>query len=139
MLAKTISIRPRYDEVDRMGYVYHANYVSYCHMARTELLRDLGLQDSFLEENNVMLPVISFNINYKKPAFYDKPIYIDVIVNKMPKVRFEFDFKIRNELNEILSTAKSTVVFANAQTRLPIAMPPFIQQVLEEQTQIASI
>lgn len=68
MIKDEIQIRPRYGEVDQMGYVYHANYVSYCHQARTELLRKLGVHDRVLEEKNVMLPVISFEIKYKKPA-----------------------------------------------------------------------
>ncbi|NJO87671.1 MAG: hypothetical protein HC831_00930 [Chloroflexia bacterium] len=65
IIADEIQLRPRYGEVDQMGYVYHANYVAYCHLARTELLRKLGVNDSVLEEKKVMLPVISFEINYK--------------------------------------------------------------------------
>ncbi len=71
MITDEIQLRPRYGEVDRMGYVYHANYVSYCHQARTELLRKHGINDKVLEENKVMLPVISFEIKYLKPAHYD--------------------------------------------------------------------
>lgn len=43
MITDEIQLRPRYGEVDQMGYVYHANYVSYCHQARSELLRKMGI------------------------------------------------------------------------------------------------
>ena len=50
LIENTIQLRPRYGEVDQMGYVYHANYVSYCHQARTELLRRLNIDDKTLEK-----------------------------------------------------------------------------------------
>lgn len=136
MISHTMQLRPRYGEVDKMGYVYHANYVSYCHQARTELLREIGIHDQHLEENNVMLPVISFDIKYKKPAHYDELISIKTTIKEIPRVRFEFDFKIYNERNEVLSIAKSTVVFANATTRLPIQIPLFVKEKLNEVTNI---
>ncbi|MGD2034041.1 MAG: hotdog domain-containing protein, partial [Bacteroidales bacterium] len=71
MLKDEIFIRPRYGEVDKMGYVYHANYVCYFHQARTELLRKYGISDSVLEKNNIILPVISMGLKYYKPAYYD--------------------------------------------------------------------
>ena len=94
MITDKIQIRPRYGEVDQMGYVYHANYVSYCHQARTELLRKYGINDSKLEENKIMLPVISFKIDYKKPAHYDEKLTIKTTVSELPNVRFKFDFEI---------------------------------------------
>ncbi|GAL66793.1 hypothetical protein JCM19301_1337 [Jejuia pallidilutea] len=44
----------------------------------------------------------------------------------MPKVRFNFEFEIRNEQNTLLSKAKSTVVFANSKSRLPVSTPSFV-------------
>ena len=132
MITDEIQIRPRYGEVDQMGYVYHANYVSYCHQARTELLRKLGIHDSLLEENKVMLPVISFEINYKKPARYDELITIRTVVKEMPEVRFNFEFEVWNEQGILLSTAKSTVVFADSKNRFPMAVPDFVEKALKQ-------
>ncbi len=130
MIQDKMQIRPRYGEVDQMGYVYHANYVSYCHQARTELLRKLGIHDDYLEENNVMLPVISFEIKYKKPAHYDELLSITTIVRTMPKTRFGFEFEVNNEKGDLVSYAKSTVVFVKKDTRAPMAIPSFMEQVL---------
>ncbi len=132
MITSTIQLRPRYGEVDRMGYVYHANHVNYCHQARTELLRKFGLHDDFLEQNNVMLPVISFDIQYKKPARYDELLNIKTTITEMPKIRFHFEFEITNQEGQLLSKAKSTVVFANWETRLPIVIPGFVKEKLQD-------
>lgn len=130
MIKDNIQLRPRYGEVDQMGYVYHANYVSYCHHARTELLRKYSINDRALEDNNVMLPVISFDIKYLKPAGYDELLTVNTFVKEMPKVRFTFEFEIKNEENIIISKAKSIVVFANSKSRRPIIIPDFVKDAI---------
>ena len=131
MITDLLKLRTRYGEVDKMGYVYHVNYVTYCHQARNELLRKLGLDEIQLEDKQVILPVISFDIKYKKPAHFDDLISIKTTIKEMPKVRFSFEFEIRNEKNILLSTAKSTVVFVDSRSRLPIIIPSFIEDILK--------
>jgi len=133
MIEDIFSLRPRYNEVDKMGYVYHANYVTYCHQARTEMMRKMGICDKYLEDNNIMMPVISFNIDYKIPAHYDEEITIKTSVLEIPKVRFNFDFLITNAENKIICKAKSTVVFVDSNNRTPMIVPIFIQEKLEKQ------
>jgi len=132
MIQDTMQLRPRYGEVDQMGYVYHANYVTYCHQARTELLRKLDLNDKYIEDMNIMMPVISFNIEYKKPAHYDELINITSTIKKMPKTRLYFEFLITNKEEHILSKANSTVVFVDKDSRNPKIVPDFIANKLKE-------
>ncbi|WP_178984636.1 acyl-CoA thioesterase [Winogradskyella helgolandensis] len=133
MITNTFQLQPRYGEVDQMGYVYHANYVIYCHQARNELLRKLGVDEIVLEDNHIILPVISFDIKYKKPAHFDERISIKTIIREMPNTRFNFEFEITNEQNTLLITAKSTVVFADKQSRLPKRIPEFIKNKLNSE------
>jgi len=130
MITDLFQLRPRYGEVDKMGYVYHANYVVYCHQARNELLRKLGLDEVELEENQIMLPVVSFDIKYRKPAHFDELITIKTIIKEMPKVRFSFEFEITNEQKDLLSKAKSDVVFVDILSRFPKRITSFIEKKL---------
>ena len=114
-----------------MGYVYHSNYVSYCHQARTELLRKFGVSDYELEEKGIMLPVITFEIRYKKPAHYDELITVKTRVEKMPVVLFNFDFEVSNPQGELVCTATSTVAFVDSKTRHPRLCPDFVKQALQ--------
>ena len=132
-------LRPRYGEVDRMGYVYHANYITYCHQARTELLREFGINDSVLEENSIMLPVISMDLRYFKPAYYDELLTIKTVIRKLPEVRFHFEFEIRNEAKEKVCTANSTVVFVNSATRKPVKVPELIEEIFKQELEIACV
>ncbi|MGQ1910027.1 acyl-CoA thioesterase [Marinifilum sp. RC60d5] len=126
MISGEYTIRPRYGEVDQMGYVYHANYVNYCHQARTELMRELGINDKVLEDNNIMLPVIEMNLKYIKPSGYDEELIITTRINEMPATRFTFSFVFRNAKNEVVCKANSTVVFVHSITRKPCKVPALI-------------
>ncbi|WP_321287159.1 thioesterase family protein [uncultured Sunxiuqinia sp.] len=133
LIENTIQLRPRYGEVDQMGYVYHASYVSYCHQARTELLRELNIDDKTLEENYIMLPVISMNLKYHKPAGYDELLTIKTSIPEMPATRFSFHFEIRNEHDELICSADSTTVFVNSTSRKPMKAPPIIIEAIGKQ------
>lgn len=130
-ISDTFVLRPRYGDVDQMGYVYHANYVSFCHQARTELMRKIGIDDKSIEYAGFMMPVIAFNIDYKNPGFYDDEIHITTTISELPKVRFRFSFESRNSDGQLLNKAQSTVVFVNKETRQPIAVPEFVLKALE--------
>ena len=134
MITDDVYIRPRYGEVDQMGYVYHANYVSYCHQARTELLRKFGINDKILEEKNIMLPVISFELKYQRPAYYDELLRIKTTIKDIPATRFRFKFEIENEAQQIICTASSSVVFVDSTTRKPLKIPEFILDALKRGT-----
>jgi len=130
MITDIFQVKPRYGEVDKMGYVYHANYVAYCHQARNELLRKLGLDEAKLEECQIILPVISFHIKYKNPAHFDELITVKTSIKEVPKTRFNFEFEIKNEQNVLLSKAESDVVFVDIDSRLPKKIPSFIEKIL---------
>lgn len=123
-----IQLRPRYGEVDQMGYVYHANYVTYCHQARTELLRQFGIEDHQLEEHNIMLPVISMDLRYHKPAGYDELLTVKTILKEEPRTRFSFQFEIRNEQDELICSANCSTAIVDRFTRKPMRAPALIKQ-----------
>lgn len=132
MIEGECRIRPRYGEVDQMGYVYHANYVDYCHFARTELMRSFGINDKVLEENGIMMPVIEMNLKYKKPTGYDEELLVITRIPEMPLTRFKFNFEFRNQNNELVCKANSTLAFVKSNSRKPIKAPEIVLNSLKE-------
>lgn len=126
MITSENEIQIRYDEVDKMGYVYHGNYAKYYHISRTELMRDIGFCDKELEKYNIIMPIIELNIKYIKPIYYDDIITIKTTLQKIPSVRMSFDHEVRNASDEIINRATSTAVFVDMKTRLPMKAPEFI-------------
>jgi len=64
-------IQVRYGETDQMGVVYHGNYAQYFEIARLTWLEELGFSYKKMEENGIMLPVVSLHTEFKKSAKFD--------------------------------------------------------------------
>ena len=125
-------IRVRYAETDQMGVVYHGNYAQYFEMGRVEWLRNLGVSYKWMEDNGVMLPVVSLNMNYKKPAYYDDLLRVKTIFKNQTSVKIEFDYEIYNEKNELLTTGYSMLVFVNRKTGRPTLPPDYLNERLQK-------
>jgi len=130
MISDKIQFRVRYGETDQMSYVYHGNYAAYFEMGRTEWLRKLGISYKNMEEDGIMLPVISLNTNYIKPAKYDDVLTLKTTLSKSPTARIEFEFELYNENEELLTTAIATLVFVNMETNRPTRIPNYIMDKL---------
>ncbi len=126
MITSVNEIQIRYDEVDKMGYVYHGNYAKYYHISRTELFRKLGFSDKKLEEMNIIMPIIELNIRYIKPIYYDDIITIITFLKHIPSTRMKFYHEVKNSDDELINEANSTAVFVDMETRVPMRVPEFI-------------
>ncbi|MBT2161004.1 acyl-CoA thioesterase [Zobellia barbeyronii] len=132
MSFNNISFRVRYSETDQMGVVYHGNYAQYLEMGRVEWLRDTGISYKELEENGIMLPVISLSLNYKKSAFYDDLLTVETTLKKTPSVKIEFDFVIYNEKREIIAEANTVLAFIKMENKRPIRCPKYLLDLIEK-------
>ena len=126
MYTHKTKLRVRYGETDQMKYVYYGIYAQYFEVGRVELLRSLGLSYKKLEEMGYQLPVVNFNIDYKKPAYYDDELTIETTVVKIHKVKIVFRYKTYNISNELLNTAETTLVFVDLKTGKPCVVPKLL-------------
>lgn len=126
-----IQVRVRYSETDQMGVVYHGNYVPYFEMGRVEWLRNNGVSYKSMEERGIALPIVSMTINYKKSARYDDLLTVKTTFKSQSSVKIAFDCEIRNEENELLTTAHFILVFLDLKTGRPIGPPTYINEILE--------
>lgn len=81
-----------------------------------------------------MLPVVSLQLNYKKPAFYDELITIRTKLKNITSSKIEFDYELINENEEVISTANTTLVFVDKKTWRPTRCPEKIIRLIESQT-----
>lgn len=100
MLSETwfmCKLRVRYQETDQMGVVYHANYLNWFELGRTEFIREWGIPYKEIEQKGLLLPVIDAELHFKQPARYDDKVRIYVRIVKFSNIRLEFDVQIRRE------------------------------------------
>ena len=118
--------RVRYSETDQMGVVYHGNYAQFFELGRTEWLRSLGVTYKEMEVSGIMLPVISLQCNFIKPALYDDVLTIHTFLKKEPLVKIEFDYEIKNQDTELLCTGNTVLAFMNSNTKKPTRCPDYL-------------
>ena len=126
MYSHKTNIRVRYGETDKMGFVYYGIYAQYYEVGRVELLRSLGISYKSLEDSGYELPVVSFKINYKRPAFYDDEIIIKTSISEIPSSKITFDYECFNKDGSLLNNGQVVLVFVNRDTKKPCKPPQAI-------------
>jgi len=119
-----LQIRVRYQETDQMGVVYHANYLTYFEMARTESLRSLGKTYRDLEESGCFLVVNKVECSYKRPAKYDDLIMVRTFIEKATHVKIEHRYEVYRD-EELLATGRTVLAAVDRDGRI-IRIPKWL-------------
>jgi len=121
-----IELRVRYAETDQMGIVYYGNYAQYFEVGRVEWLRNFGISYKSMEDEGLMLPVVSLDIKFKKPARYDDLLKVRTQLVKLPSASIEFDYEITNQSGEILTSGNTVLVFMDVNKNRPTRCPNYL-------------
>ena len=123
MFSFETKIRIRYADTDQMGYMYYGNYATMYEVARTEMLRSLGMTYRSMEEDGVMMPVLELKCKYFKPALYDDEITVKVIIENKPGVRIIFKYELYNKDSVLINVGETTLVFVDIKKNKPCMAP----------------
>lgn len=99
----------RYAETDKMGVVYHANYLIWFEVARTEFLEAIGQPYAKLEEQGIMSPVLRIECDYNTPLHYGDVAIVRTRVVTVSGVRTVFVYEVYREGQEIEKEAPCCV------------------------------
>jgi acyl-CoA thioester hydrolase len=125
----TVPIRVRYQETDQMGVVYHANYLNWFEIGRTEMIRELGMPYQTIEEKGLLLPVIEADLKFRTPARYDDQITIRTCMESYSNLRVTFVSEIRRG-EELLVSGGTRHIWVNREwkpTRIDKAAPELFE------------
>ncbi|MCC6319101.1 MAG: acyl-CoA thioesterase [Gemmatimonadaceae bacterium] len=121
-------VRVRYGETDQMGVVYHAEYLAYCEIGRTELIRTLGLPYAEMERQGVLLAVADASLRFHAPARYDDLLDIETRLTDVRSRGVSFEYLIRNAATGArLVSARTDLVAIDPGNRLT-AIPPALRE-----------
>ena len=95
MIHTIANIRVRYAETDRMDVVYHSNYLVWFETARILMLDEIGSPYREIEASGRYIPVLSANIEYRRPAFFDDRLEVHIFMREKPRVRFQMHYEVR--------------------------------------------
>ena len=113
-------LRVRYAETDKMGVVYHANYLVWFEIGRTEFCRARGFSYRDMEENsNAFLVVAESYCRYKAPAFYDDELIVRTHITELRRRSLRFGYElIRVSDNVIIAEGETGHVVTDSQGRV---------------------
>jgi acyl-CoA thioester hydrolase len=123
--------RVNYSETDQLGVVYHARYLVWVDVARSEHLRRTGVCSAELESVGVRLAVGELRIRYRRPARYDDEVRIRCWVREARPRRVVFGYAIDLPGGDLLVTAETAMMVLDAGmglSRLPVDLVARLSQ-----------
>ena len=86
--------RVRFGETDQMGIVYHANYVVYFEIGRTEFMRQRSVAYAKMEQSGLSLAVVGMDARFRRSARYDQILTIETRLVEATHVQICFEYRI---------------------------------------------
>lgn len=132
MIVHEFHKRVRYGETDQMGYLYYGNYAQYYEIGRVEMLRAQGLTYKEMEqERGVLMPVVSLQMRFVRPAHYDELLAIRTTLRKLPDKFITFEVEIFNENRKLVNGGTVRLCFVEANSGKTISAPEFLLEKLK--------
>jgi len=130
-VAHETTLRVRYGEVDRMGVVYHANYLPYFEQGRTEFLRSLGRAYRDVEDGGMLLVVADAGLRFHRPAGYDDLLRVRTRLASLTRVRLRFEYEVDRPADGVLVATGHTTLASTDREGRPVRLPAEVHRLLE--------
>jgi len=113
-----IDVRVRYAETDQMGIVYHANYLVWFEIGRTELLRQCGFAYRDMEEQEGCFIVVTrASCAFHQVARYDDVLTIRTRVKRLQSRTVDFSYEVLSEDDHRIATGETSHVVTDRSGR----------------------
>ena len=110
MNKSTFQCRVYYEDTDLAGIVYYANYLKFIERARSEWVRNLGLDQNVLRKDyGIVFAVRKVEADYLKSAKFDELLLISTELQKKTRVRLNFSQEIYRD-NDLIFRASLVIV-----------------------------
>ena len=125
-----VRVRVNYSETDQMSVVYHARYLVWLDVARTQHLRQCGMSYRELEAAGLRLAVSEVSLRYRQSARFDDQLRVRCWVRDLASRRVEFGYVVEvADDGRLLVTATTALLALDAGMR-PTRLPDEVRRVL---------
>ncbi|MGN8646933.1 acyl-CoA thioesterase [Gracilibacillus sp. HCP3S3_G5_1] len=118
----TTPIKVRYQETDQMGVVYHANYLIWFEIGRTDFIEKLGFRYHEMEAEGIVSPVVDANIQFKHPIRYGDDAYVETWLEKYNGIRTTYGYRIINQDGQEAVTGETQHVIVRKENFRPLSL-----------------
>ncbi len=125
------SVRVYYEDTDAAGVVYHANYLKFMERARTEWLREMGIEQTQLKQQyNCIFVMRQISIDFLKPALFNDLLDVSVSITQLGKASLTIAQQVLRD-TDIICTAVAKVAAVNAVSLRPQKLSPNLLKALK--------
>jgi len=125
-----MEIRVYYEDTDCGQVVYYANYLRYFERARTEFLRQHGVDVAHWMDEGLLFTVVHAEADYHAPARYGDVLYVGTRVTEVRKVRFSLAHEIVRRGDGLLLVTGATSLACVGGDGRPARIPDAVRQAL---------
>ena len=93
-------IKVRYAETDQMGIAHHSNYPIWYEVARTDLMKKMGMTYTQIEEQGLIVPLLELQCKYISAAYFEDNLIVEASLKNATAVELEFEYAIFREGDE---------------------------------------
>ena len=124
----TWGVRVYYEDTDLGGVVYHANYLRFMELARTEWLRALGFEQHHLRaEHGVQFVVVAAQVEFQRPARFNDELQVSVAIKDRGRASLVFSQAVQRAVDDaLICSGEIRAACVDAATFKPRALPKSI-------------
>jgi acyl-CoA thioester hydrolase len=117
-------VRVYYEDTDLAGIVYYANYLKFIERARSEMVREAGIDQVAMKAEGRVFAVARVEADYVAPARFDDTLLVETSLAETTPARFTM-LQVVKRGDALIFKAKVTVVCLGPTGR-PVRLPDAI-------------
>lgn len=127
MISET-KVNVRYAETDKMGVVYHSNYLVWFEVARTDFIYNAGFSYADMEKDGIISPVTDVQVKYKNAVTYPETVTIKTWISDYSKLRTVYRYEVIKEDGSIAATGETTHVVLKQGSSKPLRLDRYFPE-----------
>lgn len=101
-------IKAQYYETDQMGVIHHSNYIRWFETARMDYMDQMGISYKKMEEDGIIVPVLSASCNYRKMTHFGETVLVSASIKSYNGIRLVLTYEVRDKATGALNADGET-------------------------------
>tara|TARA_B100001778_G_scaffold36614_1_gene26547 strand:- start:90 stop:374 length:285 start_codon:yes stop_codon:yes gene_type:complete len=92
----------------------------------------MGFSYKKLEDRGTLMPVVTVDLNFKSPCYFDDLITVHLSINELPKASIFFKYLITNELKKEVASGSTRLAFLDKKKNRIIRCPKNLMSAIQK-------
>jgi YbgC/YbaW family acyl-CoA thioester hydrolase len=117
-------------DADPAGIIFYASLFKFVHTAYEDFMKSLHTERNYFFDDNIVLPIVHAESDYKKPIKVGDNLKINVTVSQVRESSFELSYIFYNESDALVAAAKTVHAAVDKASFKKTALPADLRKKL---------